>query len=904
MTDTNFIPLNTDLINMGGTATCSPNCGVCTGDCDGDVDCAGNLKCFQRESSNSQVPGCFLGGDGDVNNYDYCYDPSVLSGPDYNYDKMTVGNNGGVNCDTYCSTGWNNEAPVGSSCVKAKNKDGEFTGCDMTPGGDLTCYCKNPGPLINKGGTATCSPNCGVCTGDCDGDVDCAGDLKCFQRESSTSQVPGCFLGGDGDVNNYDYCYDPSVLSGPDYNYDKMTVGNNGGVNCDTYCSTGWNNEAPVGSSCVKAKNKDGEFTGCDMTPGGDLTCYCKNPEVFTTAAASTPTFIPLSFEPVIENTSMCPAFDQCANIDSLSTTRGVSLIDNDIIQIKKQFSEGRNINDLCCVLGPIELWNTSKVTDLSGLFSSLTPDTKIPVLDLSNWDVGNVVNMSSAFSNMKIGTLKISEWNVSNVTQMSGMFTGAEIDSFDISGWAVENVINMIAMFKNFKTSSPLKLGWSNLNVENMSMMFHACVVPSIEGIAAWNTGNVINVSSMFAFASINSHLDLTKWVTHSFSNVMYMFNNAEITSLDATGWVLSSASSTSFMFVNSKFGNLTIDYWDDIGGSSTWNTNSGTSYMFNGATITGDLSAVGLTCIKESNTLNFAFSGINVTGTLDLRNWNITGTVKMSFLFKDSIVNSLLLTGWIVPKTSITASFMFDGSTVQSGKIDLSDFPTVSVTNNVNVFRAFADVSLGDTIVNVSTWTGISDGDFASIFSGSTIEKLIKPFDRQSVACVGEYTDWGDCDVDSCIKTRCWAPEGGGGCGDTEEICSRAEVCDGKPVWGGNYTKFSGLSNTAPGGYQCGTENDRTYSLLSNKSVGTCQTSCSNDPKCAGYSYNSKNGNCWVQTDNSLKCQEGDIGTSPLSGGGLGFSYYSKNVNNVPHCNWSTPTNLNKCRENFRWK
>ena len=56
--------------------------------------------------------------------------------------------------------------------------------------------------------------------------------------------------------------------------------------------------------------------------------------------------------------------------------------------------------------------------------------------------------------------------------------------------------------------------------------------------------------------------------------------------------------------------------EYWDDIGGSSTWNTNSGTSYMFNGATITGDLSAVGLTCIKESNTLDFAFSGINVTG------------------------------------------------------------------------------------------------------------------------------------------------------------------------------------------------------------------------------------------------------------------------------------------------
>ena len=151
MTDTNFIPLNTDLINMGGTATCSPNCGVCTGDCDGDVDCAGDLKCFQRQSSTSQVPGCFIGGDGDVGTYDYCYDPSVLSESEYDYDKMTVGNNGTLPCNSYCSTGWNNEAPKGSTCLKAVNTNTEeVTGCDMTNGtSGLTCYCKNPSEYLN-----------------------------------------------------------------------------------------------------------------------------------------------------------------------------------------------------------------------------------------------------------------------------------------------------------------------------------------------------------------------------------------------------------------------------------------------------------------------------------------------------------------------------------------------------------------------------------------------------------------------------------------------------------------------------------------------------------------------------------------------------------------------------------
>jgi len=129
---------------MGGTATCSPNCGVCTGDCDGDVECDGNLQCFQRESSTTQVPGCSIGGAGDVGTHDYCYDSSIQFNPDY--DKMTVGNNGTMPCSNYCSSGWNNEAAKGSTCVKAANTTtGALAGCGTTiPSDGLTCYCKNP----------------------------------------------------------------------------------------------------------------------------------------------------------------------------------------------------------------------------------------------------------------------------------------------------------------------------------------------------------------------------------------------------------------------------------------------------------------------------------------------------------------------------------------------------------------------------------------------------------------------------------------------------------------------------------------------------------------------------------------------------------------------------------------
>ncbi len=51
---------------------------------------------------------------------------------------------------------------------------------------------------------------CHKCAGDCETDEDCKSGLKCFQRSASTSLVPGCASGGDGDFPKSDYCFDPA----------------------------------------------------------------------------------------------------------------------------------------------------------------------------------------------------------------------------------------------------------------------------------------------------------------------------------------------------------------------------------------------------------------------------------------------------------------------------------------------------------------------------------------------------------------------------------------------------------------------------------------------------------------------------------------------------------------------
>lgn len=66
--------------------------------------------------------------------------------------------------------------------------------------------------IKNKGWTGcTSSSPCPACEGDCDSDSDCAGHLKCFQRNGNGQGVPGC--SASGLANDYDYCYDPTITT-------------------------------------------------------------------------------------------------------------------------------------------------------------------------------------------------------------------------------------------------------------------------------------------------------------------------------------------------------------------------------------------------------------------------------------------------------------------------------------------------------------------------------------------------------------------------------------------------------------------------------------------------------------------------------------------------------------------
>ena len=67
--------------------------------------------------------------------------------------------------------------------------------------------------LVDHGPNGCLGRACKKCHGDCDVDVDCAGDLRCFKRVKAKDLVPGCATASNVDTSSdRDYCYDPKDL--------------------------------------------------------------------------------------------------------------------------------------------------------------------------------------------------------------------------------------------------------------------------------------------------------------------------------------------------------------------------------------------------------------------------------------------------------------------------------------------------------------------------------------------------------------------------------------------------------------------------------------------------------------------------------------------------------------------
>ena len=158
----------------------------------------------------------------------------------------------------------------------------------------------------------------------------------------------------------------------------------------------------------------------------------------------------------------------------------------HDNMIVVKSFNELRNIIvDRYYKLGPGTKQNPIDFNDINvsnldsfhdknkgGIFGN----TKFKYIDISEWDVSNVTNMTRMFCWCKelesIGD--ISKWDVSSVTDMSFMFCDCCSFNQNISDWDVSNVTNMSSMFYYCKKFNQDLSRWDVLNVTNKLGIFY----------------------------------------------------------------------------------------------------------------------------------------------------------------------------------------------------------------------------------------------------------------------------------------------------------------------------------------------------------------------------------------------------------------------------------------------
>lgn len=227
--------------------------------------------------------------------------------------------------------------------------------------------------------------------------------------------------------------------------------------------------------------------------------------------------------------------------------------------------SQGTQTPNLDCI-------DVSSVTEMDALFMSI-PGVDLASFnpDVSEWNVGNVTNMSSMFYGAMAFNGEISGWDVSSVTDMSSMFDGyydsptnrcISVFNQDISGWDVSNVTDMNRMFRGATSFNQNLSTWNVGSVTDMSYMF--CETTSFNGkISSWDVSSVSDMSYMFLDATLFNQ-NLNTWNVENVTNMVGMFPGAVAFNGDISGWDVSRVTCMVAMFEHASSFNQDISGWN----------------------------------------------------------------------------------------------------------------------------------------------------------------------------------------------------------------------------------------------------------------------------------------------------------------------------------------------------
>ena len=114
--------------------------------------------------------------------------------------------------------------------------------------------------------------------------------------------------------------------------------------------------------------------------------------------------------------------------------------------------------------------WNTSNISDMGDMFNH----AKLANINVGNWNTSKVQSMRGMFSHLKnLKFLDVSNWDIANVTDLSYMFDGANIEELDLGKWNTNNVISIDWIFNKNKKLKKIKMSETFKNAYNNHLLF-----------------------------------------------------------------------------------------------------------------------------------------------------------------------------------------------------------------------------------------------------------------------------------------------------------------------------------------------------------------------------------------------------------------------------------------------
>ena len=173
-----------------------------------------------------------------------------------------------------------------------------------------------------------------------------------------------------------------------------------------------------------------------------------------------------------------------------------------------------------------ISEWDVSSVKDMHSMFYMC----KNLNCDLSNWDMSNVKNINAMFYGCESFEGKgLENWDISSCQTSINTFTKCYKLNIDLSTWNVSNIVEISSMFLdciNFEGKGLKK--WDMTNITRSVCAFCGCKNFNGNGLENWKFPKLKVAREMFNGCE-NFNCDVSNWDMSDCSDISRMFYNCK---------------------------------------------------------------------------------------------------------------------------------------------------------------------------------------------------------------------------------------------------------------------------------------------------------------------------------------------------------------------------------------